>query len=339
MKTEVIRVNPTEPDPAAIQHAANVIKRGGLVAFPTETVYGLGACAFDETAVAKIFAAKGRSGNNPLIVHLASDPAGSGVADAPWPDAANRLAARFWPGPLTLVLPKPASIPAVVTAGGPTWAVRMPDHAVAHALIRAAGPLAAPSANLSTTVSPTSAEHVLRSLDGRFDLVLDGGSCPGGIESTVLDLTASPPRVLRPGMIRASQLREVIGEVIAPELWLADDHTPLPSPGTSIRHYAPRATLECYSNEDDAFRRVQEISHAAKRVCWLRRTTATTGDMPGVRTVAMPTDASAFATGLYDELHTADQQQVDTIVVGLPPDHEEWLAVRDRLRRATTVWK
>jgi L-threonylcarbamoyladenylate synthase len=215
----------------------------------------------------------------------------------------------------------------------------MPDHAVAHALIRAAGPLAAPSANLSTTVSPTSAEHVLRSLDGRVNLVLDGGSCPGGIESTVLDLTSTPPRVLRPGMLRTSQLCEVIGEVITAEIRLADEHAPLPSPGTSIRHYAPRAILECYSNEDDARRRAQEISDAAKRVCWLRRSTIATNAAPGVEIVVMPADASAFATGLYDALHTADRQQVDTIVVSLPPDHEEWLAVRDRLRRAATVWK
>src|SRR5437660_12869477 len=177
-------------EPAAIAEAAAVLRRGGLVAFPTETVYGLGGNALDPAAVARIFAAKGRPATNPVIVHVA-DAAGVPLVAAAWPDPAARLAARFWPGPLTLVLPRRPEVPDVVTAAGPTVAVRVPAHPVARALLRAAGvPVAAPSANRSSELSPTTAEHVLRGLGGRIDLILDAGPCPGGIESTVLDLTS-----------------------------------------------------------------------------------------------------------------------------------------------------
>jgi L-threonylcarbamoyladenylate synthase len=340
MRTETLRVDPIDPQPDVIARAADVLKRGGLVAFPTETVYGLGARAYDAAAVAKIFAAKGRPANNPLIVHFAQLPF-HGDEEPPreyWPESAQRLAARFWPGPLTLVLPKPAEVPAAVTAGGPTWGVRMPDHAVAHALLLASGPLAAPSANASSGVSPTTAEHVLASLDGRIDLVLDGGPCAGGIESTVLDLCTSPPRVLRPGPIMPSELRAVIGEVTTAQIRLGDEHAPLPSPGTSIRHYAPRARLECYSDPAQALARVSEMDRSSTQVRWLTRRSTQPPVSCYVQIVQMPLESAGYAAQLYDALHDADRWGAEYIVVELPPDEEEWLAVRDRLRRATTIW-
>src|SRR5262249_34135404 len=184
MGTILCAVDPHSPNAEAITGAARLLRAGGLVAFPTETVYGLGANALDASAVARIFAAKGRPANNPLIVHVAEADEARQVA-ADWPEAAARLAERFWPGPLTLVLPKRAIVPDAVTANGPTLAVRVPAHPVAQALLRAAGvPVAAPSANRSTELSPTRAEHVLRGLDGRIDVLLDGGPTAGGIEST-----------------------------------------------------------------------------------------------------------------------------------------------------------
>src|SRR5262245_22416754 len=197
--TKIIIVNPVAPEPAVIQQAASVIRAGGLVAFPTETVYGLGANALDATAVARIFAAKGRPASDPLIVHIAAFAQLDDIAEQ-IPPLARELAAAFWPGPLTLVLRRRSIVPANVSAGRETVAVRMPAHPVALALCGAAGvPIAAPSANLFTRTSPTEAEHVLEDLAGRIDLLLDGGPTPIGLESTVLDLTQSPPALLRPG--------------------------------------------------------------------------------------------------------------------------------------------
>ena len=336
METEVLRVNPLDPEPEIIDRAANVLAQGGLVAFPTETVYGLGGRAFDAAAVARIFAAKGRPATNPLIVHYAGPPFEASIADPLWPATAQRLTARFWPGPLTLVLPKHPDLPDIVTGGGPTWAVRMPDHAVSYALLSAAGPLAAPSANVSTAISPTTAEHVLDSLAGRIDLVLDGGPCPGGIESTVLDLTSSPARVLRPGPILPSELSAVVGPVIAPQIDFSREHGPLPSPGTSIRHYAPRARLECYGNKLQAFTRIAELIAGGRFAHWLHR--GDTANLSEAKLVRMPQSAPDYAAQLYGALHDADRSGADYIIVDLPPDHEDWLAVRDRLRRASTIW-
>src|SRR5262249_50409804 len=201
--------------------------------------------ALDASAVARIFAAKGRPANNPLIVHVAESAAARQIA-AEWPDAAALLAERFWPGPLTLVLPKRDIVPGGVTANGPTVARPVPAHPVALALLRAAGiPLAAPSANRSTELSPTRAEHVLRGLDGRIDVLLDGGPTAGGIESTVLDLTANPPRLLRPGLIGVAELEAVLGSLAFVTSACHEATRSLPSPGLLPRHYAPRTPLEC----------------------------------------------------------------------------------------------
>ena len=214
MQTEVVVVDAQAPQADRIARAAAVLRCGGLVAFPTETVYGLGALALDAGAVGRIFAAKGRPTNNPVIVHVADIAAAVEIAAA-WPDAAELLARRFWPGPLTLVVPRGDAVPDIATAGGSTVAIRVPVHPVALALLRAvAAPVAAPSANRSSELSPTRAGHVLRGLDGRIDMVLDGGPTTGGIESTVLNVTTSPPRLLRPGLIGPAELEAVIGPIV-----------------------------------------------------------------------------------------------------------------------------
>ncbi len=228
------------PRPTQIEHAARLLRAGKLVAFPTETVYGLGANALDEAAVTRIFEAKGRPMTSPVIVHVSSVAmARSVVAD--WPDMAELLARRFWPGPLTLVLPKQAVVPALVTAGLNTVGVRMPAHPVALALIEAAQvPVAAPSANRFSQISPTTAQHVRDGLGEAIDYVLDGGPCPVGIESTVLSLVGSVPVLLRPGGVSRSQLEAVIGKIEQSDAVINKSH---PSPGMHPRHYSPQTKL------------------------------------------------------------------------------------------------
>jgi L-threonylcarbamoyladenylate synthase len=330
MNTEILAVDLKAIDSAPIERAAEVLRRGGLVAFPTETVYGLGANALDAAAVARIFEAKGRPANNPLIVHVADADAAQRIV-AEWPETAARLAERFWSGPLTLVLPKRPEVPDVVTASGPTVAVRVPAHPVALALLRAVElPLAAPSANRSSQLSPTRAEHVWRGLAGRINLILDGGPTSGGIESTVLDVTTTPPRLLRPGLVSASELEAVVGPLAR--------HIPtgsalLPSPGLLPRHYAPRTPLECVG--DDGLARVEELRRKGQRIGWVTITPAANIGLSDVVTVALPADPAAYAAQLYATLHLLDDAGLDHILVTLPPDTEEWLAIRDRLRRAS----
>src|SRR3954470_23347993 len=243
--TLIIRVDPLAPEEAAIRQASEILLRGGLVAFPTETVYGLGANALDTAAVQRIFGAKGRPASDPLIVHIAAiDQLDSVAADVP--ALAQLLAQAFWPGPLTLVLKRRPAIPATVSAGRDTVAVRMPDHAVPLALARAAGvPIAAPSANLFTRPSPTTAAHVLEDLDGRIDLLLDGGPTAIRLESPVLDLTSAQPMLLRPGGISIEALRQYIPDLsFTPRYLQSDAAEPAPaSPGMLLKHYSPRAEL------------------------------------------------------------------------------------------------
>ncbi|MGE5554121.1 MAG: L-threonylcarbamoyladenylate synthase [Betaproteobacteria bacterium] len=242
-ETKVVRVDPDHPAPAALAEAGKVLRQGGLVAFPTETVYGLGANALDPAAVGKIFIAKGRPADNPLIVHVAErESLAELVADVP--EVGRALMDQFWPGPLTLVLPKSAQVPGGVTAGLPTVAVRMPDHEVALGLIAAAGvPVAAPSANRSGRPSPTTAAHVWEDLQGRVELILDGGPTGVGVESTVVDVTGSVPALLRPGGVGLEELRRVAGEVaVDPALSGKGVEHPR-SPGMKYKHYAPQAPL------------------------------------------------------------------------------------------------
>jgi L-threonylcarbamoyladenylate synthase len=310
--TVVYAADPASPE--TIRRAAELLRGGKLVAFPTETVYGLGANALDAEAVARIFAAKGRPATNPLIVHVADEAHVSTVA-AQWPEAARKLAAAFWPGPLTLVVPRSAAVPDAVTAGGATVAVRSPAHPVAQALIAAAGvPIAAPSANRSGELSPTTAAHVRQSLDGRIDLILDGGACPGGLESTVVDVTGPRVRLLRPGLVTVAQLEAVAGPV---EL-AAPVEGPLPSPGMLSRHYAPRTRLECAEGEAEADFLAGVYETAGLRVAKLR----------------LAGTPSEVAARLYAELHSLDDAGYDRIIVALPADTDDWRAVRDRLTRA-----
>jgi len=325
MKTEVL-----PPDARSLARAGQILRAGGLVAFPTETVYGLGANALCAEAVARIFEAKGRPSNNPLIVHVESIAAAQ-VLVVGWPAIASLLARHFWPGPLTLVLGKAAHIPGAVTAGGDTVALRIPAHPVAIALLHEANvPIAAPSANRSNRLSPTLSEHVLRDLDGRIDLLLDGGLTGGGLESTVLDVTETPPRLLRPGLVTRTQIEEVVGPIAL----AGTQGGTLRSPGMLARHYAPRTPLHCRAL---CVEQVNELVAQGKRVGWV--TFFAQSESPvGTHVVEMPADARAYSAQIYAVLHSLDQLELDAIFVDLPPMNDDWQAVHDRLRRASLAY-
>ncbi len=331
MKTRCLTIDPACPDPAVIAEAATILRRGGVVAFPTETVYGLGANALDGAAVQRIFAAKGRPSNNPVIVHVTSSDAARQLA-AEWPTAAERLAARFWPGPLTMVVKKQPHVPDEVTAGGATVAIRCPQHTIARTLIGAAGvPLAAPSANASNRISATTAEHVLRTLDGRIDLVLDGGPAGGGLESTVVDVSASPVRVLRPGLITAEALSGALGEPVLAGGHAVVERGAAPSPGMLARHYAPLVPLEVCA---DGAVRARELSAAGQRVALVTHLPIAC-ELPGVCVSMLPNDPAGYASRLYQALYELESSGVERIVVVTPPQSAEWSAIHDRLRRAS----
>lgn len=315
--------------PRAIDVAAERLARGELVAVPTETVYGLAARADDAEAVSRIYDAKGRPRHNPLIVHVGSLAAARALA-ARWPDAAERLARALWPGPLTLVVERGDERLAAVSAGRSTIAVRVPAHPVFAALLARCGfALAAPSANRSQGVSPTRAEHVAASLGDRVGMILDGGPCEVGIESSVVDVTVSPPRLLRPGGVPVARLRELVPELDTRPVD-ADASAGHSSPGLDRRHYAPRA-------------RVVIVEHTA-----LADTVATAATPVGLLTLepldadvhwsrALGDDPARFARGLFDALHAADAAGCATLVVQRPPDDEAWAAVHDRLARAAAT--
>lgn len=336
MRTVRLIVDANAPQPEVIARAAEVLRAGGVVAFPTETVYGLGANALDADAVRRIFVAKGRPSNNPLIVHVTSSESARGLCTA-WPDAAQRLAEAFWPGPLTLVLPKAACIPDLVTAGGPTVALRVPKHAVARALIEATGlPLAAPSANLSTRISAVRAEHVLRMLDGRIDMVLDGGQTPGGLESTVVDVSGPTPRLLRPGLVSAAELERILGRkpAAAATVGPTDDEA-LPSPGLMKKHYAPLVPVVLVDRPATAV--VEQLLADGLNVGWLAMGDDHDQPRPKLVRVALPDEPRAYSERLYESLHEFERRGVDRIVVERPPPTAEWEAVHDRLRRAAAA--
>ncbi len=327
MKTDRIPVDPFAPAPAVITRAAEVLRTGGLVAIPTETVYGLAALADDPTAVARIFAAKGRPSTNPIIVHVFDAPAAR-VLTRGWPASAAALSARFWPGALTLVLPRDAShVPDGVTGGGSTVALRSPSHPVARALLAALGrPLAAPSANPFQSLTATTADHVLKGLDGRIEMVLDAGPCEHGIESTVVDLSVEPPTLLRPGAIALAALQSVVPAITVRTLFLPDDRL-APSPGLIRKHYAPRATLRVVAESSLAI--VAATTHGPVGVV-----TRHPVDLPNAMVRELPTDPIGYTAGLFAALHDLDDRGcANILVVDLPPG-PDWHAVRDRLARA-----
>jgi L-threonylcarbamoyladenylate synthase len=320
----------------AVERAAELLRAGQLVALPTETVYGLAANAWDAAAVARIYQVKGRPARNPIIVHVAGlELARDCVAG--WPPLADKLARAFWPGPLTLVLPRSSRIPDIVAAGGPTVGVRWPSHPFIQAVIRACGfPLAAPSANPAGRVSPTNAGHVRKAFDGRIPLIVDGGPSQVGLESTVLDLAAARPRLLRPGMIHAESLRAVMGEA---ELLDAPGEsaagTVLRSPGMLPGHYSPKAKLVVLSWRDraDLSSQLQALDFPPQKICVIAHSPILlSGDF--CRVAALPHDAEAFARALYAELHQCDESGAALIVVEAPPPRETWRAIADRLSRA-----
>ncbi len=323
---------------AAVKRAADLLRAGEVVALPTETVYGLAANALDARAVAKIFEAKGRPAHNPVIVHVASLDMARRCARE-WPPVADSLAQAFWPGPLTLVLPRAREIPDNVTAGGDTVGVRWPSHPFIQAVIRACNfPLAAPSANRSNQLSPTNAEHVRDSLSGRIPLIVDGGQAQVGIESTVLDVTTRPLRVLRPGMIHLESLVAVVGpdgvRSVESETTGAAAEA-LRSPGLLRKHYSPRARLviSSWRDEADLHAQISTFGFQPARTCVIAHTRIPlSGDWRRVSVI--PHDAEAFARAIYAELHECDAAGADGIVVEALPDAPEWRAIADRLRRA-----
>lgn len=307
-------------DRAELIRAAALIRAGELVAFPTETVYGLGANALDTAAVDKIYAVKGRPATSPLIVHVDSVEMARGIVSE-WPPEAELLAGRFWPGPLTLVLPKQRHVPDRVTSGLATVGIRMPANEIALALIREAGvPIAAPSANRFTELSPTTAQHVRESIGAQVAMVLDGGPTNVGIESTVLSLAGRDAVLLRPGMLAQKDIESLIGAVKTAKSSSGAAHA---APGMHPRHYSPKTPLVLV--EDG---RLPGSGRGA--YLWMTRRA------DAARSVAMPADPASYAAGLYGILHDADAEGWDWIAVERPPQTPAWAAIQDRLERAAT---
>lgn len=322
--------------PENIRRAAQILQSGGLVAFPTETVYGLGANALDEEAAARIFTAKERPTADPLIVHLGSEEQTPLIA-ASVSEAARRLMRVFWPGPLTLLLPRQPAVPDLVTSGLPTVAARVPNHPVALELLRQAGlPIAAPSANRFGHISPTTAQHVWHDLRGRVDLILDGGPTPIGVESTVLDLSTSPARILRPGGVTREMLEAVIGPVTV--LGQKRKAEPgLPSPGLLERHYAPRAEMILFAGEHarDALIAFLAEQRLVRKVGVLAaQEDAEALEQAGAVVYRLGSDLSSIARHIYAGLRWLDGQGVDLIVCRDFGESGLGLAINDRLRRA-----
>jgi L-threonylcarbamoyladenylate synthase len=349
MQTLRLTVDPhdlaSEASRSSLKRAAEILRGGGTVALPTETVYGLGGNAFDAAAIAKIFAAKERPSWDPLIVHISDTEMLQQVA-ASIPESAAKLIAAFWPGPLTLLLPKGDAIPGAVTAGRPRVGVRMPQHPVAHALIRQAGvPIAAPSANRFGRTSPTTAEHVAEDLDGRIDAILDSGETTHGLESTVIDACEYPCVVYRPGVISLEQIRatgvdavmfrELAGKkVLEPES--------LPSPGIGLRHYAPKAKLILIDGNGDALiaafgDALRQEQHNGATLGLMLPTefeNAATGSEAIIYRWGKWNDTEVLAQRLFAGLRSLDKAGATVIVCPLPAPAGIGVAIRDRLLKA-----
>jgi L-threonylcarbamoyladenylate synthase len=333
METQIVTIETPELFDSAVETASGLLRKGQLVAVPTETVYGLAGNVFHGKAIKRIFEVKGRPARNPLIVHIVSIEMARECA-LTWPATAEILARKFWPGPLTIVLEKRPSIPATVTAGGETVALRWPAHPFMQAVIKKCRvPLAAPSANLSSRISPTTADHVRRDLWGKIPLIVDAGPAAVGIESTVVDLTVRPFRILRPGMITDDQIKAALG--VGKESEAAQEDSILKSPGLLEKHYAPRARLLILKWSDDADL-ADQLSRSHVNANNTHVIAHENIPLPSgfAKVCLIPHDPEAYARALYAELHRADDEGADTIIVEAVPGSSEWAGIRDRLKRA-----
>ena len=332
LDTQCLKTDSEEAFNEALGLASACLREGKVVAVPTETVYGLAANALEAASVEKIFTAKNRPAQNPIIVHV-NDESMARQCVIEWPEVASELAKAFWPGPLTLVLAKAETIPDNVTAGGTTVGVRWPSHPFMQDLINTCRfPLAAPSANLSNHVSPTSAEHVKSQMDGRIPLIVDGGPTSVGIESTVVDLSGDRVRVLRPGMISVEVISAVLPDY---KVEIDSDKGILKSPGQLKRHYAPNARLLVlnWADDEDLESQIAYSRTPHDRVCVIAHTQIVPGTRFG-RVSVLPREAKAYAKALYDELYRCDKEGAELICVEAPPDDQEWDGINDRLSRA-----
>ncbi len=325
MQTNIIKINPAKPEKARIESAANIIRKGGVVAFPTETVYGLGADALNESAVRKIYAAKGRPPDNPMIVHIA-DKKDFHRLVSEVPLKVERLM-KFWPGPLTIVAKKSELIPGAVTAGLDTVAIRMPDNRIALELIKASVPIAAPSANLSGRPSATTAGHVIDDFYDKIDLIIDGGPCEVGIESTVIDMSGDMPVLLRPGKITLEELRRVLGKVT-----VAERSDKPKAPGMKYEHYRPKPEVVLVRD----FRRLDSVAkdfRASGKKVAIIAATKFSYDADEVEIFSNP---SKFAHNLFSSFRIFEKNGIDVILVEALPEKRIGLAIMNRLKKAAS---
>ena len=346
MNTEIIKIDRDNIDKEKIAYCAEVIRRGGLVCFPTETVYGLGASAFNSEAVNNVYKAKGRPADNPLIVHISNYEMLELVTDCDGEqrDVLNKLADKFWPGPLTMIAHRDDAVPANVSCGLDTVGIRFPSHSIAQALIEASGvPIAAPSANLSGKPSPTRASHVIEDMMGRVDIIIDGGNCDVGVESTVFDIAGEQMSVLRPGAVTLEQILTVVDSADEPD-WMkshTDSDEKPRSPGLKYRHYAPKATVKIYDGEQNL--RVKHILSEIEKAkkdgfnCGVLTTDENKKYYKNAATVlslGKESDSLQQASNLFHCLRSFDEMQVDFVFAEAVPSGGAGDAVMNRLYRA-----